>query len=73
MIPESIRHDTLSAREREYFMLYNNLLTEYNDSAGLDLTADLEVVFHDCTTTLCDCPLLTFLCLPPTVNVALAA
>lgn len=43
MIPESIRHDTLSQREKEYFMEYNNLLTEYNNAIGLDLTADLEV------------------------------
>lgn len=44
MIPESIRHDTLSVREKEYFMHYNNLLTEYNNEIGLDLTADLEVI-----------------------------
>jgi GINS complex subunit 1 len=43
VLPESIRHDTLSAREKEYFMQYNSLLTEYNDMIDLDLTADLEV------------------------------
>lgn len=43
MIPDSIRQDTLSTREKEYFMLYNDLLTEYNTMAGIDLTADLEV------------------------------
>ena len=46
VIPESIRHDTLSVREKEYFMHYNNLLTEYNSEIGLDLTADLEVRIH---------------------------
>lgn len=45
MIPESIKQDTLSVREKEYFMQYNSLLTEYNSMIGLDLTADLEVVF----------------------------
>lgn len=43
VIPDSIRQDTLSTREKEYFMLYNDLLTEYNAMTGIDLTADLEV------------------------------
>ena len=45
VIPESIRQDTLSSREKEYFMMYNNLLTDYNAQMGLDLTADLEVSY----------------------------
>lgn len=43
VIPDSIKQDTLSVREKEYFMLYNTLLTEYNADIRLDLTADLEV------------------------------
>lgn len=43
VIPDSIKQDTLSVREKEYFMLYNSLLTEYNADIRLDLTADLEV------------------------------
>jgi len=42
VLPVSLRHDTLSAREKEYFAQYNNLLTEYIDSIDLDLTVDLE-------------------------------
>lgn len=44
VIPEAIKQDTLSVREKEYFMQYNSLLTEYNAMIGLDLTADLEVL-----------------------------
>lgn len=43
VIPESIKQDTLSIREKEYFMQYNSLLTDYNTVIGLDLTSDLEV------------------------------
>ncbi len=51
VIPSSIKQDTLSVREKEYFMQYSSLLSEYNGSSGLDLTADLEVmciIFHLC-------------------------
>jgi hypothetical protein len=43
VLPDSIRQDTLSTREKEYFMVYNDLLTEYNAMLGVDLTSDLEV------------------------------
>jgi hypothetical protein len=43
VLPDSIRQDTLSTREKEYFMVYNDLLTEYNAMVGVDLTSDLEV------------------------------
>lgn len=45
VIPSSIKQDTLSVREKEYFMQYSSLLSEYNGSIGLDLTADLEVMW----------------------------
>lgn len=58
VIPESIRQDTLSVREKEYFMHYNNLLTEYNNEIGLDLTADLEVtLFVVCGITVFGSPI----------------
>ena len=44
VLPEKIRHDTLSTREKEYFTKYNEILTEYFDSTNLDLCADMEVV-----------------------------
>ena len=46
VLPERLRHDTLSMKEKEYFMSYSKLLGEYNNEIGLDLTADLEVHDH---------------------------
>ncbi len=42
VLPDRIRHDTLSAVENNYFVEYNKILTEYNALMGLDMTADLE-------------------------------
>ena len=43
VLPESVRPDTLSAREMDYFHKYNDLISEYNTSVDVDLTADVEV------------------------------
>jgi hypothetical protein len=43
VLPERIRHDTLSTRENDYFGSYSGLLWEYCDAVGLDLTSDVEV------------------------------
>ena len=48
VLPERIRHDTLSARENDYFNSYNGLLSDYFESVGLDLTSDLEVSSSTC-------------------------
>ena len=42
VLPERIRHNTLSAREIDFYMAYNEILSEYCDGVGLDLTCDLE-------------------------------
>ncbi|KAJ1417921.1 hypothetical protein B484DRAFT_400647 [Ochromonadaceae sp. CCMP2298] len=42
VLPDSIRQDTLSTREKEYFTAYNALLSEVNESLDLDLGQDLE-------------------------------
>jgi hypothetical protein len=39
----NLRHETISTRENDYFSEYNNILTEYFTSVGLDLTSDIEV------------------------------
>jgi len=44
VLPEKIRNDTLSTKEKDYFSAYNDLLSEYNSMVGLDLTASLEVI-----------------------------
>jgi hypothetical protein len=43
VIPEGIRHDTLSPREREYFAGYSRLLGAYCQDIDVELTSDLEV------------------------------
>ncbi len=45
VLPEKIGHDTLSAREKEYFMNYSKLMGDYNEAIELDLTTDIEVTF----------------------------
>jgi hypothetical protein len=47
VLPERIRHDTLSARENDFFGDYSGILTEYCENVSLDLTSDLEVT-EDC-------------------------
>lgn len=42
VLPASIAQETLSAHERSYFAQYNSLLTEVNESLGMDITSDLE-------------------------------
>ena len=44
VIPDKIRHDTLSARENDYFGSYNSLLADYLQDTDLDLTTNLEVM-----------------------------
>lgn len=44
VIPESfINQDKLSSREREYFGKYSDILTQYNQFLGFDVTSDVEV------------------------------
>jgi hypothetical protein len=45
VIPESISRDVLSQREKEYFTKYNDIITEYIDNIGLDITADVDVCY----------------------------
>lgn len=54
VLPDKISHDTLSAREKEYFTKYNEILTEYNDSMNVDLGADMEVYHTECAVLFCD-------------------
>ena len=42
VLPDRVRHDTLSVAENHYFGEYNKILTEYNAHIGFDMTADLE-------------------------------
>ena len=42
MLPDRVRHDTLSARENDYFGSYSQILTEYCESVELDLTSAIE-------------------------------
>eukprot|EP00981_Chlorochromonas_danica_P002343 scaffold453_cov187-Ochromonas_danica.AAC.13 len=42
VLPASIAQETLSAHEKSYFAQYNSLLTEVNESLGMDITSDLE-------------------------------
>lgn len=43
VIPDRINQETLSQKEREYFMAYSKLLGDYNRDIDLDLFVDLEV------------------------------
>lgn len=43
VIPPSLHHDILSIREKEYFSKYNEIITDYIEELGLDVTAYLEV------------------------------
>ncbi len=38
-----INQDKLSLNEKQYFANYSELLTEYNEMLGLDITSDVEV------------------------------
>ena len=43
MLPEGVQQsNTLSPAELDYFSAYNRLVSDYNESVGLDLTSDLE-------------------------------
>jgi len=42
VLPDRVRHDTLYARENDYFSSYSTLLAEYCEDVGLDLTSDIE-------------------------------
>ncbi len=43
LLPDRVRHDTLSAAESDYFMKYSNALGEYMGAVGFDLSQDLQV------------------------------
>ena len=43
MLPESVSRDVLSSKEKEYFTKYNEIITEYIEEVGLDVTSDIEV------------------------------
>ncbi len=42
VLPSHIR-SKLSPRENDFFIEYNNILTDYNESITIDLTSDLQV------------------------------
>lgn len=42
VLPESVQQETLSDQERTYFDKYSNIISDYNQIMGIDLTADLE-------------------------------
>jgi GINS complex subunit 1 len=43
VLPEGVQQsNTLSPAELDYFSAYNRLVSDYNESVGLDLTSDLE-------------------------------
>lgn len=44
VIPERINPETLSQKEKEYFMAYSKLVGDYNRDIDLDLFVDLEVI-----------------------------
>lgn len=43
VLPDKIKHNTLSAREKEYFMAYGGVIADYSDQVGIDLSMDIEV------------------------------
>lgn len=43
VLPDRIKHDTLSLRENTYFSNYSCILSEYCEDIGFDLTSDIEV------------------------------
>ena len=46
VLPESVQQETLSDQERTYFDKYSNIISDYNQIMGIDLTADLEVSLY---------------------------
>lgn len=43
VLPVQISNEILSNSEREYYMKYSSILTDYSESIGFDITGDLEV------------------------------
>lgn len=63
ILSDSVRQEILSQQENEYFNAYSNLVVEYSQKVGLDLTYDLEPpkdllieisVLQDCGTIMTD-------------------
>lgn len=44
VLPDVISHDILSVRENSFFSKYSEIIADYNNSVGIDLHADLEVI-----------------------------
>jgi GINS complex subunit 1 len=42
VLPDIVQQETLSDQERVYFNSYSDLLSEYSQSLGIDLTSNLE-------------------------------
>lgn len=43
VLPDVIRHEILSQRENDFYSTYCDILGEYQEEVGLDLSTDLEV------------------------------
>lgn len=43
VLPEKIAQEKLSLKENEYFTNYNEILNEFIESYGFDVTGDIEV------------------------------
>lgn len=43
VLPESVRNDTLSSKEKDYFTSYNDILDDYFAAVRHDLSSSLEV------------------------------
>lgn len=42
VLPDHLSRSVLSAQEVDYFSAYNKIVSDYNESVGLDLSSDLE-------------------------------
>lgn len=62
VLPDRIRHDTLSARENDYFNAYNNILSSYCEDIAMDLTAEIEVGCGICVIHICYTYFLCVMC-----------
>lgn len=45
VLPDRIKHDTLSQRENTYFSNYTDILLEYCEDIDVQLTSDIEVCY----------------------------
>lgn len=43
IIPDLVNKEILSQKEQDYFVGYSNILADYNEDLGFDITGDTEV------------------------------